>query len=187
VEAEAPSFELMQETLKKAAAALRDGGIPFLLVGGLAAWARGGPESSHDLDLAVRPADAERALDTLEGAGFRTEKPPEGWLYKAWDSDILVDVIFEPTGQAIDDGVFERAEELNVASTPMLVMSLEDLFVTKLCALREHELDYDSLVEFARPLREQIDWPAVRKRTESSPYAKAFFTLVEELGIADPA
>ena len=64
-------------------------------------------------------------------------------------------------------------------------MSLEDVFVTKLIALREHELDYESVVQMARPVREQVDWDEVRKRTEDSPYAGAFFTLVEELGIVD--
>jgi hypothetical protein len=36
-----------------------------------------------------------------------------------------------------------------------------------------------------RALREQIAWDAVRARTEGSPYAKAFFTLVEELGLLE--
>jgi len=68
---------------------------------------------------------------------------------------------------------------------PLRVMSLEDVFVTKLIALREHELDYESVVQMARPVREQVNWDEVRKRTEDSPYAQAFFTLVEELGIVD--
>ena len=38
----------------------------------------------------------------------------------------------------------------------------------------------------ARALREQIDWRQLRARTSGSPYAKAFFTLVEELGVAEP-
>jgi predicted nucleotidyltransferase len=108
-------------------------------------------------------------------------------MFKAYDGDVLVDLIFEPTGQPIEDDVFERAEELNVNAVPMQVMSLEDVLVTKLSALREHELDYDGVVELARPLREKIDWDAVRERTADSPYAKAFFTLVEELGIVEPA
>jgi hypothetical protein len=37
----------------------------------------------------------------------------------------------------------------------------------------------------ARPVREQVNWDEVRNRTEESPYAQAFFTLVEELGIVD--
>jgi len=67
----------------------------------------------------------------------------------------------------------------------MRVMALEDVFVTKLTAMREHELDYESAVQMARPVREQVDWSEVRRRTNGSPYAAAFFTLGEELGILE--
>ena len=137
----------------------------------------------HDIDLMLRKTDAERARSVLAAAGLRTEEPPEGWLYKAFDGDVLIDLIFEPSAQPIEDAAFERAEELNVQAVPLQVMSLEDVFVTKLIALREHELDYESVVQMARPVREQVDWDEVRARTEGSPYAQAFFTLVEELGI----
>lgn len=178
-------FEEIRESLKRVAAALREGDVPFLLGGGLAAWAWGGPGTGHDLDVMVRPDDADRALEALRGAGMRTEKPPESWLYKAWDGDVLVDVIFRPVGRDVNDELFERAEELEVNAVPMLVMCPEDVLVTKLLALDEHELDYERHLEFARSLRERIDWDAVRQRTQDSPYAKAFFTLVEDLGIVE--
>jgi hypothetical protein len=176
-------FDQIQETLKRAAGALREAEIPFLLGGGLAVWAQGGPPTGHDLDLMVKPEDAERALQVLEQAGMRPEKPPEGWLYKAWDGDILVDLIFQPVGDPVDDRMFERAEELEVMAVPMLTVSLEDVMVTRLKTLDEHSLDLERPLEFARALREQIDWQDVRNRTDGSPYAKAFFTLIEELGI----
>jgi predicted nucleotidyltransferase len=184
VAVEEAQFEGMLETLKKVAGVLREADVPFMLGGGLAVWARGGPESDHDLDLMLHEQDAEHACRVLAEAGLRTEKPPEGWLYKAFDGDVMVDLIFRPTGQPIREDVFERAEQLNVNAVPMQVMSLEDVLVTKLSALREHELDYDSVVEVARTVREQIDWDEVRERTEESPYAKAFFTLVDELGVS---
>jgi len=34
-----------------------------------------------------------------------------------------------------------------------------------------------------RALREQSDWRALRARTRGSPYATAFFVLIEELGV----
>jgi hypothetical protein len=69
----------------------------------------------------------------------------------------------------------------------MKVMALEDVIVTKLLlALSEHELDYESALEIARSLWEQIDWDDVRSRTAESPYARAFFCLVEELGLLEP-
>ena len=51
--------------MKRAAAALRDAEVPHLLGGGLAAWARGGPPTEHDVDFFVRAEDAERALEAL--------------------------------------------------------------------------------------------------------------------------
>lgn len=178
-------FDDLLQALKKSAAALREADVPFLLGGGLAAWARGGPETEHDLDLMVRPEDGERALKALDEAGFRPEDPPEEWLYKAWDGDVMVDVIFEPSGGPVDDAMFERAEEFDVHAVTMKVMALEDVMVTKLLSLREHEVDYESVLEIARALREQIDWDEVWRRTSHSPYARALFYLAEELGILD--
>jgi len=176
-------FDEFLETLKKTAAVLREADVPFLLGGGLAAWARGGPETAHDLDYMVRPRDADRALEALEGAGLRSAKPPEGWLYKAWDGDVLVDLIFEPSGMPVDDKLLRRSNELEVNAVRIPVALPKDVLVSKLLALREHELDYDQLLEIARTVREQIDWEDVRLRTAHSPFAKAFFTLVDELGV----
>jgi Uncharacterised nucleotidyltransferase len=176
-------FEAIRDSLKKAAASLRRADVPFMLGGGLAAWVRGGPESNHDLDLLVKPEDADRALDALAKEGLRPEKPPENWLYKAWDGDVLVDLIFAPSGETITDENFERAEELEVNAVRMQVASLEDVIAAKLLALGEHEADYGPLLEISRSVREQVDWDEVRRRTASSPFAKGFFTLAEELEI----
>jgi hypothetical protein len=50
-------------------------------------------------------------------------------------------------------------------------------------ALSEHALRYESLLPIARALREQVDWDDVRDRTASSPFARAFFVLLEGLEI----
>jgi predicted nucleotidyltransferase len=180
-------FSAMEASLKKAAAALRDAGVPFLLGGSLASWARGGPETTHDLDFMIKPEDADRALEVLAGAGMKPEHPPEEWLLKVWDGDVLIDLIHHPSGIEMSDEVIERGETLNVLAMEMKVMSLEDVLTTKLRALTEHDLDYSGLLQIARALREQIDWQAVQERTDGSPFAKAFFVLVEELGIAPAA
>jgi hypothetical protein len=244
-------FRAIEHALKRAAAALRDADVPFLLGGSLASWARGGPETDHDLDLMIKPEDAERALDALTQAGMRPEDPPEEWLLKAWDGDVLVDLIFAPKGLEITDEVIARGgpetdhdldlmikpedaergldalvaagmrpedppeewlvkawdgdvlvdlifapkglemtdeviargEEMAVLSMEMRVMALEDVLVTKLMALSEHALRYESLLRISRALREQVDWDAVRARTEGSPFARAFFVLAEGLGV----
>jgi predicted nucleotidyltransferase len=180
-------FGEIEHALKRAAAALRDAGVPFLLGGSLASWARGGPETRHDLDLMIRPTDVETALEALNEAGMRPERPPEDWLVKAWDGDTLVDLIYCPKGLPVNDDLIARGEELSVLGMEMRVMALEDVLATKLMALTEHSLRYESLLQIARALREQIDWAAVRARTESSPFARAFFTLAEGLDIVPAA
>lgn len=178
------SFEAIGAALRVAAAALRKADVPFVLGGSLAAWARGGPRPENDLDLMVKPRDADAALRALADAGMQTERPPEEWLYKAWHGQAMIDLIFYPSGLSVSDELLERADVMPVMAVAMPVMALEDVLVTKLSALHEHTLDYSSLLTIARSLREQIDWSHLRTRTGASPYAQAFFTLVEELGVA---
>ena len=181
------AFSDIEQALKKSGAALREAGIPFLLGGSLASWARGGPETRHDLDLMIRPEDAETAVQALEAAGLRPEDPPEEWLVKAWDGNVLVDLIHAPKGMAMTDEVIARGEVISVLGMEMRVMALEDVLVTKLMALTEHSLRYESLLPISRALREQVDWPDVRARTSESPFARAFFVMLEGLGILSGA
>ena len=102
---------------------------------------------------------------------------------KAWDGDVLVDLIFGPKGLPMTDEVIARGEQMAVLGMEICVMALEDVLTTKLMALSEHALRYESLLQISRALREQVDWPAVRERTESSPFARAFFVLAEGLEI----
>jgi hypothetical protein len=176
-------FADLEATLKKAAAALRTAEVPFLLGGSLASWARGGPESRHDLDLMVKHEDVDRACAALQEAGMRIEDPPEEWLIKAWDGDVLVDLIFWPKGLPVDDEVIARGEEMAVLSMQMRVMAIEDVLITKLMSLDEHRVDFEGLLPMARALRERIDWEHVRTATAESPFARAFFVLAEGLGI----
>jgi hypothetical protein len=176
-------FSDLEDTLKKSAAALRGADVPFLLGGSLASWARGGPETRHDLDLVIQPADVERAVEALEAVGLRYEDPPEEWLVKAWDGTTLVDLIHHPKGIPVDATLIERGEVMSVLGMEMRVMALEDVLVTKLMALSEHSLRYESLLAISRALREKVDWEDVRSRTSDSPFARAFFVMLEGLGV----
>ena len=97
----------------------------------------------------------------------------------------MVDLIFSPNSrpEAVD-AILERADVLEVYAIRMKVMSVTDVLATKLLAMKEHEVDYDDVLEIARALREQVDWELLREQTGESPYAKAFFTLADELGVS---
>jgi hypothetical protein len=99
-----PSFDELIVAMKAAAGILQDCEIPFVLGGGFAAWARGGPKTDHDVDFLVKPEDADAAFTAFERVGWKTEKAPEGWLYKVWhENGALVDLIFNPAGGPITD------------------------------------------------------------------------------------
>jgi hypothetical protein len=178
--------EAIIDALKVVAALLRDAGIPFALGGGMAAWARGGPPTEHDVDLVIRPGDVDAALEVLDAAGLPTKRPPEGWLVKTWVGGVLIDLIHCPLGLEIDDVLFRRCEVMSVAAVDMPVMSADDILVTKLLALTEHELDFSAPLTYARALREQVDWTNVANRVSVSPFARAFLVLLEELDILEP-
>ncbi|MFP5327836.1 MAG: nucleotidyltransferase family protein [Acidimicrobiia bacterium] len=180
-----PTFEELLASLKRAAAVLRDADIPFAVGGGFATWARGAPPSDHDVDLMIKEGDVESAVAALGRAGMRPERPPEDWLMKVYDGDCMIDLIFRPTGLPINDEVLAEVPTCKVEAMELPVLRVEDVLVTKLLSLTEHHLDYGGILEPARALREQVDWEEVRARTKKSPFARAFFTLAEDLGIID--
>lgn len=168
-EAEAGFRELL-EAMKKAGGILNEAGVPWGLGGGLAFWAREGPETEHDVDFLIRPEDAGRAQQAFAEAGLPTERPPD-------------DLIFDPQDGPVDDDMLGRVEELEVYAMRMKVASLEDVLTQKVLALSEQRPDFSSVLELARSLREQVDWDEVRDRTRESPFAKAYLTLLDELEI----
>jgi hypothetical protein len=181
-----PTFDELIEAMKAAAGILQAADVRFVLGGGISAWARGGPKSEHDVDFLIKADDADTALAAFEAAGWETERPPEGWLFKTWhENGALVDLIFNPASGPITDELIDRAPVTEVMALRLNVSTLEDVMVAKLMAMSEQEPDYGPVLEWARALREQIDWHEVRARTEASPFARAFFTLVESLGIVE--
>lgn len=177
----------MMAVLKQAVGVLRQADIPFALAGSMACWALGGPPSRHDVDLAIMQSDAERALEALEAAGFTVEHPPEGWLVKAWLDDILVDLIWAPMGLEVTDEVLSGARTIHVESMPMPALAPTDVLTSKLLALNESHLDFEGLLAMVRGVREQVDWPELRRRTDSQPLARSFLYMADELGLTPDA
>jgi hypothetical protein len=171
--------------MKKSATVLRDTGIPHALAGSLALWARGGPPVTHDVDFVILPQDVETALRAFERQGFRIERPLEEWLVKVWDGDVLVDLILNaPAGDT--RRYIEDAEEMAVEGVRMPVMNVDDVMLMKLGAMNEHYMDYVWALSSARAVREQLTWDSIEREMKGSPFAEAFFTLCDGLGIRKP-
>lgn len=172
--------------LKSVATSLKRESIPFALAGGYAVWARGGPESDHDVDFVVRPEAAEAARKVLLRDGHEPVPSTEDWLDKVGMDGIVVDLIHRlPIGE-VDDALFERCDLLSVDSVRMLVMPPTDLLLCRLLALGENSCNFAPLIGWSRSLREQIDWPSVEERTADNPFARAFLHLLVSLDVIPP-
>ena len=174
------SNELLM-AMKRVARVLSDTGVPFALAGGMAVYARGGHVSEHDVDFLIREQDVERALEELAKAGLRTERPPEDWLVKAFDGDILVDLIHRPVERTVTDETLEDTAVLLIGAISLPVLSATELMVHRLLTFTEHECSFGGAIALARSIREQIDWDRVSVETKESPFARAFLFLLESL------
>jgi hypothetical protein len=172
-----------QEALKRVAVGLKRSGLRFALAGGYAAWVYGAPEPVHDVDFVVARTDAEQAYAVLEDVGLRVEQPPEDWLFKVFTDGTMVDVVHRLNSSPVDLSVLDRAEEIEVLSIVMPVLSPTDVLTSKLNALDEHCCDYSKLLPVARALRERVDWDRVRQDTSENDFAVTGLFLLDRLGI----
>lgn len=181
----AATIDELLHALTRAVNALAAADVKFAVAGGCAVYARGGPASQHDVDIFVKPQDCDKAVRILAEAGLRVCDPPEDWLRKVYAGEVLIDVIYRPNYRDVTDELLDRATPMRIGPTSAPVVSGTDLMVDKLLVFDAHRLDFAPLLHIARDLREQIDWPATRAQTESSPYARAFLGLIDDLGITD--
>lgn len=155
----APVLRETVETLELA-------GIPFVLIGGIAVSSFGRPRWTHDIDVFVKPEDAERALEALRARGYCTERRDRTWLFKAFKRDVMVDIIFHCTGGFyLDDEMIRRSVRCSFQGHEVPLLPPEDLILMKaavhdeagprhwhdaLGILGRTELDWDYLLFRAR-------------------------------------
>ncbi|HJQ42899.1 MAG TPA: nucleotidyltransferase [Jatrophihabitantaceae bacterium] len=176
--------DALREALKRSASALKAAGVPFALAGSYALWVRGAPESEHDVDFVVAEDDTERAAQALTAAGLTILRPPEDWLFKADVDGVLVDVLHRQAGVAVTPELLNRAEVIEVLSIRMPVLDATDLMASKLQVLAEHYCDFGAVLPAIRAVREQLDWPRLRKEVAGNEYANALLFLTDRLGIS---
>jgi hypothetical protein len=169
-------------TMKRVASVLKRNEIPFALTGGFAVYARGGTSSEHDVDFLIKEEDVERIFAALAEEGFRTERPPEDWLVKVYDGELMVDLIFRPVEHPVTDETLADSSVIQVNALSVPVLSASALMEHKLLSFSQHYCDLAKAIPLARSLREQIDWERVSATTKQSPYAQAFLYL---LGLLD--
>lgn len=152
------------EVLREAVDLLDRAEIRFVVMGGLAVAILGRPRWTHDVDIFLRPDDAQRALEVLEEAGYETERTDPLWLFKAEKDGVLVDLIFRSTGYYyFDERLWSRAIETTFKGERVRVIGPEDLIVIKASAHME-EGGYHWFDALALLARGDIDWDYLLQR-----------------------
>jgi predicted nucleotidyltransferase len=155
--------------LERTVEALEETRIQYVFIGGVASGGLGRPRSTHDIDVFVRPEDAEIALRALARHGFRTERTDPVWLYKGFKEGILVDIIFKSKGEIfLDPEMYRRATTAEFHGKRLKLVSPEDLIIIKAVAHSEltpsHWHDALALMTHA-----EIDWPYLIRRARRAP------------------
>lgn len=159
----------LNRTLEATIRTVEENHIPYALIGGVAVKELGRPRVTHDIDLFVRPDDAEKVLQVLQGQGFHIERRDPFWLYKAWREEVLVDVIFKSSG----DIYFDEEMRSHVRRIPYLgghinAISPEDFIIIKAAAHQEDNPHHwhDALAVI---MQGNLDWDYLCRRAKYSP------------------
>ena len=158
--------DMFARVLGETVSALDRALVPHVLMGGIASTTHGRPRWTHDIDVFVKPTDAERALEALSAAGFETERTDVTWLFKGFKEQVMVDVIFKSTGGIhLDDEMVRRAVPCTFLGQRVRIIPPEDLLVVKAVVHDERgprhwhdalgiiagtELDWEYLLQRAR-------------------------------------
>lgn len=176
--------EALRSALKRVGSLLKHSGFRFALAGSYALWARGAPESEHDVDFIIAEDDVERVAHVISRAGLEVIRPPEDWLMKVATDGVVVDILHRVAGSEVTGDLLAQCDFMEVLSVVMPVLTATDLVSAKLRAMSEHECNFGAILPAVRAVREQIDWPRLRKEVSENDFAVAFLVLADRLGIS---
>ncbi|MEW5706986.1 MAG: nucleotidyltransferase [Actinomycetota bacterium] len=152
--------------------------VPFVIVGGLAMLEYGRTRVTKDIDFLVYKQDAIRLLDLLETLGYRTQRTDDNWVYHAFKSGQIIDLLFalgkgflgDPDGVTLTDEILARGRLASLDGKVFLVISPEDLIHSKLLvswkATRQEDFQ-DALLIIRNS--KHLDWDYLLKKISRYP------------------
>ncbi len=143
--------------------------IDYALIGGVAAFAHGRPRPTQDIDIFVKPEDADDLLEVLKEFGFDTDRFNPSWIFKAFKDNVLIDIIFRSEGNLyFDDEMRKHTQVIHYHGRPVRVVSPEDFVVIKAAAHSEEGYHHwhDALAVLAQA---KLNWDYLIHRARKAP------------------
>lgn len=167
-------------------AVLGEARVPHLLGGAYAlSHYTGISRHTKDLDIFVRPADSERALEVLARAGYRTEMIFSHWLGKAFSGNDFIDVIF-CSGNGfccVDDEWFAHAVPLQEDGSALLCPP-EELIWQKSFIMERERYDGADVAHLLRACGPSLNWDRLLRRF--GPYSQLLLSHLILFGFIYP-
>jgi hypothetical protein len=183
-----PADPAALECYRLALRALTEAGVDFL-VGGAYALARHAGIARHtkDLDLFVRPAGRDAALDALAAAGFETEVAYSHWLAKARCGAHFIDLIYSSGNGVgvVDDGWFEHAVPGLVGGVPVRLCPPEEAVWHKAFIMERDRFDGADVAHVLRARGDRLDWRRLLERF--GPHWRVLYAHLVLFGFVYPA
>ena len=146
---------------------LAEAGIPFM-VGGAYAFGvfTGITRHTKDLDIFLRPADVQRALDCFRADNFEAELTFPHWLAKVYCGDDCLDLIFRAGNGLceVDDSWFDRAREEDVLGERALLTPPEEMLWMKAYIMERERFDGADVAHVIHSCAERLDWAHLVRR-----------------------
>jgi hypothetical protein len=152
---------------KHALEALNRAGIPCVVSGLYAIYQYTGIyRKTKDLDLFFEPAHVLDAAQALKDEGFNVHLEQAHWLAKAYENDVLVDLIYGMgNGVAfIDDVWYKHSRPGILAATPVRVAPPEELIWHRLFVSERHRWDMADTLHLLNCRGDELDWKRLLAR-----------------------
>ena len=153
--------EATEQFYRQSIRTLQEAEVPFL-VGGAYAFAvyTGISRHTKDLDIFLRPADVERALDCFRRDGFEVERAFPHWLAKAYCGEDCIDLIYRAGNGLceVDDSWFERVRQQQVLGEAAALCAPEDILWMKAYVMERERFDGADVAHLIHSCAERLDW-----------------------------
>lgn len=154
-------FEVYQLAIRS----LRAEGVSSMLGGafGLATYT-GRWRNTKDIDFYVLPAERERAINALSGAGFHdyyeTLAYDRGWIYRATRNGLLVDIIWGTPNRRgeVDSQWISHAGQLSFRTEQLDVVPAEELVWIKLYVFQRDRCDWLDVINLLYAKSASLNW-----------------------------
>ncbi len=150
-----------REAHRRALRLLQEQGFEPMVGGAYALKTHSGVwRDTKDLDIFLRKDCIERALETLEAAGYRTEVTDPLWIAKAFQGPWFVDLIFSSGNgiAVVDDQWRRRAATADVLGIPALIVPAEEMIWSKAFIQERERFDGADIHHLLRCKGRALDW-----------------------------